>query len=35
MDRCGFRMHFVPLSAAFFILIFALTGFSNANAVAL
>ncbi|KAL8280165.1 hypothetical protein RQP46_007495 [Phenoliferia psychrophenolica] len=35
MDRFGYRMHFVPVSAAFFILIFALTGFSNANAVAL
>lgn len=33
MDHFGHRMHLVPVSALLFILLFALTGWSQVNAV--
>ncbi|BGP18173.1 hypothetical protein JCM10213_009016 [Rhodosporidiobolus nylandii] len=34
-DRFGFRMHFVPVSAIFFIVLFCLMGWTDANAIGL
>ncbi|KAI5474601.1 MFS transporter [Pseudohyphozyma bogoriensis] len=31
MDRYGYRMHFVPVSAVFFIIVFVLTGFATST----